>query len=234
MSDGKALYGLTENAPGAYPLTYVNDIFVPDSGLSVDQTNGVATLMRVQAGAGQDLEFALGEGKLPADLTQKTLDGADQVVKANCKGDDRSIQTVTGGGQFWPKSVAPPAKSLVCVATPHATNTSGGADGDNAQIADGSSGDGALGSSSSGDLASSSAVDGATSPAASDAVSAAAKAGGSNGKTAGGGSAEGVLAEMPLPPPSDGRYLLDRLSTLMLGGAAFLVVRKILRSRAAP
>ena len=239
---GKPLYGLTEDVPGAYPLTFVESIYVPDRGLSVDTTNALSTLMRVQATGGQDLATRSGEGRLPAAMTLTTMLKADEVVKGNCKGADRKIVTITGGGELWPPSVAAPTSALLCQSVngpspqgPSSSSAASPAGGGASSTGDSGSGSGAL---SSGPLGSSgvgsygSASDSA--PAGSDSVAEATAA------AAAAASEESALAtpvssnaELPLPSPSTGRYVLDRLVTLLLGGAAFLLLRGLLRGRLA-
>jgi hypothetical protein len=237
LGDGQALYGLNEDVPGVYPLTYVNNIYVPSSGLTIDQANGIATLMRVQAGAGQDLEVALGEGKLPTDLLAKTQSSADEVVRDNCNGAGGKVTTIPGGGEFWPKSVAEPTQSVVCVADTKAPASAGSAGG--GAPVPGGSGNEPLGSTDSqsragGAVSPSGTGSTGTSTSSQEIASSPPTASSTRGNSSNeGGSATGVLASLPLLPPSDGRYALDRLSTMMLGGAAFLVLRKLVRGRSA-
>jgi uncharacterized 2Fe-2S/4Fe-4S cluster protein (DUF4445 family) len=123
LGGGKPLYGLAENVPGAYPLTWVENIMVPDAGLSADTATGVATLMRFQATAGQVAAVSLGEGSLPAPLLEQTEDAADEVVLSNCKGSGKKVTYVADGGPFWPKAVPAPASVPICESTAAPTST---------------------------------------------------------------------------------------------------------------
>jgi hypothetical protein len=229
LGGGQPLYGLNESVPGAYPLTFVDDIYVPTKGLSVEKMNAIATLMRYQAIEGQDVETTLGEGKLPASLLQQTVSAADEVIKDNCTGDGQEVHTVQGGGPFWPANdPSAPQTSLLCVGsaatgTAPTSGASGGTSADDALIS---------GGSASSDLG---AV--AADATSSNGVSTTPSSAGGSVETASGASParasskdEAVRvasAKMPSSLPSDGQFGLDRLTTLLLGAAAFFVVRRM-------
>ena len=63
---GGAIGGSTDPVPGAYPLTWVNRLYAPATGLKPDEANSVATIIRVQVTVGQgDVATLLGDGRLP-------------------------------------------------------------------------------------------------------------------------------------------------------------------------
>jgi hypothetical protein len=244
LGQGKALYGLTENVPGAYPLTWVTDIYVPDRGLSADETTGVATLMRVQATAGQVVGVNLGEGLLPRSHIEELLDAADEVVERNCSGSGKRLRTVADGGQFWPTSIPVPGSYTICegVAAPTTTVTGGSSTDVSAGSTGNSTGNSSAGSGSSSPSYSSGSSGALSSDGSAYVFDEFVDAGdvGAAASSSGEGSSDGeseefaaVAAELPLSPPSDGRFVLDRLATMLLGGAAFLLLRRIIGPRLA-
>jgi hypothetical protein len=96
------LYAFNHNVPGAYPFTWIDHLYAPAHGLSIDKTNAMATLIRYLATAGQNVAAKAGEGMLPPALVQKSLDAANALVASNCVGSDRVIETSTDPGPFAP------------------------------------------------------------------------------------------------------------------------------------
>jgi ABC-type phosphate transport system substrate-binding protein len=84
--NGAPMYAMTHDVAGAYPLTWVNYLYVPSSGLSADKTEAVATLIRYLATDGQGAAAQWGEGVLSKSLSSDALRAADQVVQSNCPG----------------------------------------------------------------------------------------------------------------------------------------------------
>ena len=80
------LYAFDHKVPGAYPFTWIDHLYAPAHGLSVEKTEGLATLIRYIVTAGQDVAATVGEGRLPDSLVQKSLDAADALVMSNCVG----------------------------------------------------------------------------------------------------------------------------------------------------
>lgn len=103
--DGAALYALTNKVPNAYPLSWVDSIYVPAKGLTVAQTEGFATMIRYLATEGQTKAAPVGEGQLSPALVKVALAKADEVVQSNCTGSDRTIVKSTDPGRVAPKSV---------------------------------------------------------------------------------------------------------------------------------
>ena len=58
------MYALTNKVPGAYPLVWVDNLYAPAKGLSIDKMEALATVIRYIATAGQDAAAPVGEGKL--------------------------------------------------------------------------------------------------------------------------------------------------------------------------
>jgi hypothetical protein len=96
------LYALTHKVSDAYPLVWVDKLYAPAHGLSVEKTEGLSTLIRYLATTGQDGQAALGEGRLSAPLVLQALQAADQLVTSNCVGSDRKIVESTDPGPLAP------------------------------------------------------------------------------------------------------------------------------------
>jgi hypothetical protein len=78
------MYALTHDVPDAYPLTWVNNLYVKASGLPADKTEAIATLIRYLATDGQAAAQQWGEGTLSPALVKQALQAADKVVQSNC------------------------------------------------------------------------------------------------------------------------------------------------------
>jgi ABC-type phosphate transport system substrate-binding protein len=227
-----ALYAMTHAVPGAYPLTWLSNIMVPDSGLSPDKATALATFMRYAVGPGLDASQAIGEGQLPPQLGAKTLSAADEMLRDNCDAAKGKVVTVADGGPFWPTGVAPPASSLICQSTAASTTpttttgteTVGGTGVDTGALGSSDGSGSSLGPVTPTDNPSGTAeVASAQTPTAPSST-------GATGGTARKPAYETtVVAQLPMSPPSDGRGTLDRLTTMLLGGLAFLLVRAGLR-----
>ena len=255
QGNGEPLAALRTPIPGGYPLAWVNRLIAPASGLDIDTTNALATLIRFAVTAGQDASTKLGEGRLSESLVAEALTGADQLVTGNCVGSDRKIERAADGGPLWPTGVTMPVGTFaVCVpagATSTATSTtvpsgsaavstsSVGATGDvSAQVAGAT-----LGSSSpygsSGSVSSSGYSSGSSTGSLGDAPvdswfgagtgatdDLAAAAGGTGGEVL---SPTLAGANLPLKLPDTGRGALDRLSTMLLGALFVLIGRGVAR-----
>jgi len=250
-----ALYGMEEAVPGAWPFWWRTDIFVPDRGLSVDKANAIASLIRYAATAGTKDAVAQGEGALPGPWATDALAAAEQVIAKNCTGSDRKVVSAADGGPAWPAGVAVPGGAVsVCqaVSTGGTTTTAGPGGGASVQ-GGGSTRSGAAGSSgsSSGAGRSGSSVldtlgtyvgsSGDLSPLDDGSIAAddLAPASTGGGEAAAGAGADpdslmtqSVAATLPLRDPSDGRGGVDRLTTMVLGGLAFLLIRRMAAARA--
>jgi hypothetical protein len=120
------LYALTNPVPGAYPLVWINQMYVPSSGLSLEKTNAIATWIRYLATDGQDLAAAHGEGRLSAALVTEALAAADEVVVKNCTKPEQEVVTSTNPGSnapATPKLQAIGNSKLCALKPPPATTT---------------------------------------------------------------------------------------------------------------
>ena len=82
------LFALDHKVPNAYPLVWVNHLYVHTSGLSIEKTEAIATLIRYLATDGQAVAKDVGEGRLPKTLADKALAAADDLVNSNCTQSD--------------------------------------------------------------------------------------------------------------------------------------------------
>ncbi|MCU1454089.1 MAG: pstS [Acidimicrobiales bacterium] len=119
------LYALTHNVPGAYPLAWVNHLYVPAKGLSIEKTEVLATMVRYLVTDGQKAARPVGEGALSPELVTKALAAADTIVSSNCVGADRAIQKDSTPGPYAPATadLAEVGPMLHCVAVVKPTTT---------------------------------------------------------------------------------------------------------------
>jgi hypothetical protein len=247
LGDGVPLYGLNDDASGAYPFTWVDSLFVPATGLSVDKTNAIATFLRYATGPGRSLAAGVGDGSLPDSLASQAAAKANDIVTGNCAAAGGTTRNDPSGGPDWPTGVpAPAGGALICVAAPIATTTtvaSSASSGSVLPSVDGSSGFGATAFSSSpisssvggspGALGSSGEASASESDGTTDATNSTGAAS-SDGSTATGSSgftATTTRVDLPLKPPDDGEFALDRFTTILLGGLFFLVIRSLIAPR---
>jgi hypothetical protein len=79
------LYGLTNaSTASAYPLTWVDDLYAPAHGLSMDKTNALAGLIRYLVTDGQKYTAANNDGQLSPALVVQGLNAANALVTSNC------------------------------------------------------------------------------------------------------------------------------------------------------
>ncbi len=243
--NGTPMYGLTDVAPGAYPFTWIDDLYVPSSGLSIDKTNAIATFLRYATGPGQALAATVNEGAHPAPLVAQAAGAADQIVKGNCPAAGGTTKTAADGGPDWPTGVAPPAGgALICVAPPGAPTTTvpQSASSSGTPSVDGSSGFGPSAFNSSPatasvskSVSSSAGTIGSTGDSTETTGSDGTTASSSDAGAGSNGGAELPLTttrvDLPLGSPDDGQFSLDRFTTIVLGGPVFIVLRSIVRPR---
>jgi ABC-type phosphate transport system substrate-binding protein len=123
------LYALNHRVKGGYPLTYIDDLYAPAHGLTMYQTDGVATLIRYLVTDGQKIPARYGDGRLSPTLIQQALTAANTVVKSNCTQSGESVLTTTNPGDYAPKlpGIDGIGDMELCVATsslPTTTTTS--------------------------------------------------------------------------------------------------------------
>lgn len=232
---GTPLYGLTESVPGAWPISWVNSMYVPSSGLTAVEANTVAAIIRWQSTVGREGAALLGDGQLPEALVEQALAAADRVVESNCAAADVDVIRTDDPSPYAPAgSLAELGALSWCEVPVEATTTTttvpGGGTGLNpiATAAAGLTSGGGSGSYS---------PSGSTSRSNLSPIGAAA-AGAGGAESAGGSgttaeSAELAAAEvrysMPLDLPGPDPYDFDRLTTLALGGLMYLFGRWLLR-----
>jgi len=218
------LYALANSVPGAYPIVYVDHLYAPATGLSMQKTEALATVIRYMATAGQAAAAPVGDGQLPQGLVDQALAAANQLVLSNCTQAGETIMTSSNPGPL-----APPLKALQsigpmlhCIAAPGAPATT---------VAPPSSSispvvlPAAAGSVS--DLGGS---DSATAAAPSSTpTTAATTAPAPSGKVAVVNNAVD-LSQLPLPTPGSGAGEFDRFTAFVVGALLLLLVRKPLRS----
>ena len=224
----------------AYPLTWISKIYVQSSGLSIDKTSAIATFIRYAVTAGQNAADSLGEGKLPASQVTQALAAADALVGSNCLGSDRKVVKAADGGPYWPQGVAPPTGgAFVCAAV---GDRAAGAAVDATALVPGRAPTSAPLLPTNSPAVKTPSGSGVYVPPASSAGSYPADVplltpqddptGGDTspaGPTTTAAPAVLAAASLPLGVPDDGRKTLDRLTTMLLGGAALLMARSVLR-----
>jgi hypothetical protein len=88
----------------AYPLTWVNWLLAPSTGLSIDKTNAIATLIRYVVSDGNAANSTVGDAALPPVLVTEALAKANALVASNCVGTDRRVVSTTDVGPFAPNA----------------------------------------------------------------------------------------------------------------------------------
>lgn len=202
LGESDRLPALDKPVSGAYPLVWINRLYVQAEGLTRDKVNAIASLVRWTVTAGQETQAAHGEGRLPESLVEEALASANELVEGNCKGEGQTVVEVGDGGPYWPKATEAGKDSKLC----------SGAGG---STPEGESG-GYAGSPFGGY---------STSPLGSALAGVA--SGASGGGTAGDGDDDSpgtTPVAMPLPMPSDGFGGFDRVATALVGVLAWVVI----------
>jgi ABC-type phosphate transport system substrate-binding protein len=237
----KPLYALTNKVPGAYPLVWVDNLYAPAHGLSIEKTEGLATLIRYLVTSGQNGAAAVGEGRLPDSLVTEALQDADALVASNCQGSDREILVDNDPGPLAPATATDmesigsmkhcvPAPDAPSTTTPTTITSTGNTRGASTGVPGGTESTGGFDSSgtpsfgagpvatpsgATGGAAGPTAVgtepDGTNSPAARDAANR---------------TVTGVLTASKLPLPLPTGSGTDRLATFLLGAVLYLCLRK--------
>lgn len=103
----------TTTATNAYPLTWLEWLIVPSSGLSADKANAIATIARFIALPGQgDLDKA-GTPALSSSLVASALAAADDLVRSNCTMAGYRAVTRGDAGPHAPTALALPANTTI-------------------------------------------------------------------------------------------------------------------------
>jgi hypothetical protein len=231
---GAPLFAVTQNVPGAWPLSWSNSIYAPDSGLTGVEANTVAAIIRWQSTVGRQRAAELVEGQLPEVLVTRALAAADKIVSSNCGAAGLKTVLTSDPTRFAPAgTLSELGETLWCD-----TAVDGATTVDEPQVDPFTgvvtpvvAGAGITSGSNSGSSRPLSPSTG-TSPS-SGPSSASPDFAVDTANTAVGGIAATlppvkVARVLPLPlPGSDPRF--DRLATLALGGLMFLAVRAMLR-----
>jgi hypothetical protein len=237
-----------ETVPGAWPFTWVNRIHFPERGLSVDQTNAAALVLRLQMTAGQVKAAELADGRLSPPLVAEALAAANEVVDSNCIAAKGKVVKQTGAGPFTPEGLGPVLESLGSVSWCQATEdtpppsppaqpspsdaagTGGAAPFDLVGLSDLPLYDGSAGfSDGAGAYLDAGSVAGASASGVPTGDSPGVDAEGEGAEED--ADVETIAAEMPLSLPGTDPRAMDRLATLALGGALFFLCRALWRSR---
>ena len=235
------LYATTNPVSGAYPLVYVDHMYMPAHGLPMDKIEALAATVRYLATAGQDVDAPIGDGRLPATLVDRALAAANQLVLSNCTAPTETVISSSDPGPYAPASAlnqmqaigpmlhcaaapAPSTTTTAPVAAPTTTTTGGSAAASTAAVAD-------LGVSAEAPL-----PPVGSSVSVPSELSAASQASSSSGTTStpasqpaaatGSPRARGVLAvsRLPMAPPSPTGGP-DRLTVILCGGLLMLLFR---------
>jgi hypothetical protein len=78
------LHALTANVPGAYPLVWIDRLYVRTTGLTAEKVEALASMIRYLATDGQEVAASKGEGRLPKALVDEAIAGADRLVEKAC------------------------------------------------------------------------------------------------------------------------------------------------------
>jgi hypothetical protein len=200
--NGSPLYALTHDVKDAYPLTWVNYLYVKATGLSAAKTEAVATTIRYLATDGQSATTPWNEGTLSQPLVTQALQAANQVVQSDCP--------AAGGTVFQSNDPGPDAPNLSGIhaigAMLHCQAPPGGGGG--------GGGVRAAGASSLSGLPSVSSSPTASAPTA------------TVGKPPESLPEALTTGKLPIPLPGTP---FDRFATLVLGGLAYFAFRNPIR-----
>jgi hypothetical protein len=235
-----------EPAPGAWPFSWVNRIYLPERGLSVDQTNAAALMLRLQMTVGQDRAASLGDGRLPPEMVAEGLKAADAVVASNCAAAEAKVVKEVGAGPYTPDGLGAVLEALGSVSWCQATEATPAPPPTTTPAPPGSDPvDGpALPSGGTtydvgsdvtlpalGDLAPLEQAPVTEAAAAPPVPTPTSAPGGESGDAEEDVTeVESIAAEMPLTLPGTADPGMDRLATLVLGAAMFFLLRAVWRS----
>ncbi|MFZ4518083.1 MAG: hypothetical protein ACOYOP_06825 [Microthrixaceae bacterium] len=232
---GTPVTGATDSVPGAYPITWVNRAYLPQSGLTAAEVNGAAAFIRVQVTQGRAGAAKLGDGQITADMQKEALAAANSAVESNCAAAKGTVLTSSDGAPYVPKGVLPSGSYKYCQAAPPApTAVPEAVAGAESAPADLATDPGLLDSGvtdSSGFSELSPVTDAAVSGELTSGATASV-AGARTGKSAATVTTAAVGARMPLGIPGQSLAPLDRLVTLGMGALIFLGMRHLYLRRA--
>lgn len=222
-----ALYGFNHSVAGAYPLTYVNHLYAPAHGLSVDKTEALATVIRYLATDGQGAMEASGDGKLSTPLASRALSAANQLVLSNCTGAGASLVVSADPGRLAPGLPGLKAIGSMLHCNPTAAPAAPGVGSAGAAPSSGviPAASGLIPTSSADASApggSAASTGGAAGPGPGPAGAAGAKGGAKSPKSEG----ALTLASLPIGLPFAGGASFDRFAALIIGAAFFFLGRR--------
>jgi hypothetical protein len=248
-TDPNALYAMSNKVAGAYPLSWVDCLYAPATGLSISKTDALAGTIRYLATTGQSYLEPDDDGALPATYVTQALDAADALVRDNCPAAGGEV-VLTSRSTAW-TTVSPGVSALGAVdqcqapLVPATGSSSTGAAPPTTLVPRSSITSGAGGNSftlpdsafSVGGTNEFGAAD-STAGAATDSTGTSAAAGSSGSSASNGGAGAkrkrtlvtaSIAANLPEPLSTSFDAGFDKLSALLLGGLLFLGGRKIYR-----
>lgn len=89
------IVGATHDVAGAYPLVWINRVYVVAGSLSPEKANSMAAMIRYIATDGQQAAVDHGGAPLTVALRNEALSAANRIVEANCSVD--GYELTTGG-----------------------------------------------------------------------------------------------------------------------------------------
>jgi hypothetical protein len=233
-TDNNAMYGMNNTVSGAYPITWVDCLYAPASGLTVSQTDALAGMIRYLATTGQTYMEPNGDGQLPAVYVTQALAAANTLVTDNCAAAGGSVVLTTRATPWTTVSAAVTALGAVdqcetalvasTVTTPTTVAPSTSPATSSPVVA--SPGNTFFG----GDVFSSTEETPPTTaaPAATSAPTTIPATAPSQSSTKALVTAS-IAANLPEPLSTSFDQNLDKLSALVVGGALFLAARRIFR-----
>jgi hypothetical protein len=239
--DTNSLYAMTNKVPGAYPLSWVDCLYAPSSGLTLAKTDALAGLIRYLVTTGQGYAEPNGDGKLPASYVAQGLAAANTLVADNCPGAGGTVVLTSRPTAYSPDPAGVSALGAVdqCVAktasgavttpagsTTPATTSSGpsavSASNGSVFSTGGSDSDFSSGSVLPSTVAG---IAANPAPAAAPATSPSAAVNGRLKPV----EAAAIAANLPIPLSTSTAQHLDKLSALVVGAALFLIARRVYR-----
>ncbi|UDY37921.1 hypothetical protein [Dermatobacter hominis] len=228
--DGAPLTGATTPVPGAYPLTWVNRLYAPASGLTAAQANAVATIIRTQVTTGRAQAAQIGDGQITDKMVVEALTAANQIVESNCGSAGGEVVTSKDGAPYAPAGAITGVSSMKLCDPP-----AGDGDGSGELAPDGGYSD--LGYGDPGSYDDGTVDDSGFTPL--ETITESGGVDGSGGASGGGGAVGDEAAEaaaisrrMPMELPTLSLSPLDRVVTLGLGALTFIILRNLATKRA--
>jgi hypothetical protein len=124
-----ATFGGGAKVPGAYPLSWVDCMYVPSSGLSVAKTDAIAGTIRYLVTDGQARTGPFGDGTLPPEYVTQAIAQANLVVTDNCAAAGGQVVLTSEASPYEPTdagviALGPQDECEATATTPGSTTTS--------------------------------------------------------------------------------------------------------------